>query len=61
MHVVGDAGPCRTTEVPAQIEAVRPVGAAERVDARDGKLVELERFVVGQISETSPCGGEGRP
>ena len=55
VHVVGDARSGWTTEVPAQVEAVAAVGAAEGVDACDGQPVELERFLVGEVTEVPAC------
>ena len=60
VHVVGDAGAGRTTQIPAQVEALRAVRAAERVDARDGELVELERLGVRQLSQRPNVPERGR-
>ena len=61
VDVVRDAGAGDAAEVPAEVEAARPVDAAERVDRRDGVAVDLERFVVGRARRARRRGGAARP
>jgi hypothetical protein len=59
MDVVGDARPRDATEVPAEVEPFRAVGASENVDGRNGEPVDLERLVVGEFAEgtdVAACG-----
>ena len=48
MDVVGDSRAGDVAEVPAQVEATRPVDA-ERLDRGDGETVDLEHLVARQI------------
>ena len=49
--MVDDPRPCDPAQVPAQIEACRGVGRAQRLDPLQPEPVNLERRVVAQVAE----------
>src|SRR5690348_13632963 len=51
MAVVDDAGAGDAAHVPAEVEALGPVGRPQRLEAVRGEPVHLERLVVGEPAE----------
>src|SRR5690349_7152160 len=51
MSVIRDAGSGDPPDVPAEVEAVRPVHVAQRVEPLRAEPVDLERLVVGELAE----------
>ena len=59
VNVIDDSGAGGSTEVPADVEAVGLVGAAEHLERADGQSVNLARLLAAQLLRDRRRGGTG--